>query len=161
MMQHSQIYNMIWSLFETNEICQEPESGQINMMLSELNEWQIKQLINEICEAIHNEPNDSINFALLLSFKKSCLDCIIQHWSLDQFQLLVPDLHPMECVYVILNSISISSNEELTFQWFDDDFVKAFSIFEYIVRWINWKVASNGDEAYYETYFATYGRQER
>jgi hypothetical protein len=73
----------------------------------------------------------------------------------------VPDLHPMECVYVILNSLSIVSNEELTFAWFDDDLEKAYSIFEYIVRWINWKVVSNGDEAYYETYFSNYGRQER
>jgi hypothetical protein len=67
----------------------------------------------------------------------------------------------MECIYVILNTLSVSKKEELTFAWFDDDFEKAYSIFEYILRWINWKVISDGDESYYETYFSDYERHER
>lgn len=89
------------------------------------------------------------------------MDGIIQNWTLDQFHILVPLLHPMECIYVILNTLSVSKKEELTFAWFDDDFEKAYSIFEYILRWINWKVISDGDESYYETYFSDYERHER
>jgi hypothetical protein len=57
-MQHSQLYNIIWSLFESNQIYEELESSPINSMLSELNDVQIKQLIQEICQSIENEPKE-------------------------------------------------------------------------------------------------------
>lgn len=73
--------------------------------------------------------------------------------------MLVQTLHPMECIYVILNSTSTDLQPHA---WFDDDLGKAYSIYEYIVRWINWKVTGDsGDELYYETYFIDYDRQER
>ena len=67
---------------------------------------------------------------------------------------------------MIINSISLhhdgNGGADGTKGWFTDDFGKVYSIFEYIVRWINWKIdESSGDEYYYETYFHDYGRLER
>jgi hypothetical protein len=98
-----------------------------------------------------------------LTFKKLIIDCLLKEWSQQDLALLVPKLHPMECVYVLVNSISTSSSEDIQHShWFNDDSGKAYLVFEYIVRWINWKIEDGGaDECYYETYFKDYGRQER
>jgi hypothetical protein len=104
----------------------------------------------------------SINFALLLSFKKLIIDFIIQSWTLEELKITLPFLHPMECVYMLIYSLSLSEEEKQLRCWFDkEQIAKAYEIFEYIVRWINWKVSDNGDAFYYETYFHDYDRNER
>lgn len=105
----------------------------------------------------------SIKFALLLSFKRMFLDCLLKTLTTDKFKDIVPYLHPMECVYLIISSLSLQTHDDMeTSEWFTNDFGQAYNIFVYIVRWMNWKVdESVGDEFYYETYFHDYGKMER
>ena len=66
---------------------------------------------------------------------------------------------------MILNStLVLSSNDTDSISaMFGDNVDKAYTVFQYIVQWMNWKVSdpTHHDERYYEAYFSNYSKYER
>ncbi|KAJ3305040.1 hypothetical protein HDV03_002122 [Kappamyces sp. JEL0829] len=163
-LQQPTIFDLVWDVFERNQQREgfqdlaQSSSSEIGAILQEFDTNQVLQLVQQTSQLIALENKSSIHFALLLSFKRIVIDAILQIYPLASLQSLVPSLHPMECVYMILNSLPADETPQA---WLGN-LGKAYSIFEYIVRWINWKVdGEQGDECYYLTYFHDYSRDER
>lgn len=161
------IFELVWNLFE------ETDKEDFQKTLKDLDFEAIGNLLKITAELIENESHNSIKFALLLSFKKGILDFAISAFPLlkmKPFLVVFYLIYRNSCILwnvfvyccltldMILNTLPTDDDEE---NWLADDLEKAYSIFEYLVKWINWKIVENGDLEYYETYFQDYNSIER
>eukprot|EP00842_Homolaphlyctis_polyrhiza_P002253 jgi/Hompol1/3028/HPOL_003098-RA len=134
-------------------------------LINELDLAQIHSLLAGIHDSLVLEPTASVRFALFLNFKRMVIDQILKIWRLEQLRTCLPALHPMECIYMILNSTFVLSaaDTDAIASMFGDDLTKAYTVFRYIVLWMNWKVhdPSQYDERFYEAYFKEWSKEER
>ncbi|KAK6099443.1 hypothetical protein BDV3_001222 [Batrachochytrium dendrobatidis] len=137
----------------------------LSAIIIELDLAQIHSLLGNIHSGLLAETTGSVRFALLLNFKRMILDAILKIWPLEKLQNCLSILHPMECVYMILNSTFVLSaaDTDAIASLFGNDFIMAYTVFRYILLWINWKIhdPSQHDEWYYEAYFSDFSKDER
>ncbi|KAJ3275722.1 hypothetical protein HDV01_007189 [Terramyces sp. JEL0728] len=134
-MSSQNILSLVWHSVENKDtsLIQQLDIPDIALLLSQL-QAQIKQEKSEI------------QLALLLNFKKLVLDVVTSNYPLSKLSSIVDYLHPMECVYMILNSIMSEDLQEFLIHK-----QQIYTIFGYICRWKQYKVTDFGDELYYET----------
>ncbi|KAL2920061.1 hypothetical protein HK105_200127 [Polyrhizophydium stewartii] len=163
------VVDMVWAVFESgaSQQAQQPHdvSQSIANLVAEMDLASIHALLKSIHRSLASEAASSVRFALLLNFKHMVLDAVLKIWPLEKLQTPLPTLHPMECVYMILNSTFVLSaaDTDAISSLFGDDFQRAYTVFWYILLWINWKVhdPAQHDERYYEAYFSDFSRDER
>ncbi|KAI8905533.1 hypothetical protein EDD86DRAFT_211684, partial [Gorgonomyces haynaldii] len=150
----AQVFDMIWSVVD--------DQHMVNELVSQLDLAQVHALLVRIHDLMLDQKG--VQFALYLNFKKQVISVIVQRFTLQQLSQNLPLLHPMECIYMLLNS-SFCLQEDLdTFEGFFGAYPDtAFTVFLYIVRWINWKIVDVDqiDQRFYEAYFHDYSREER
>ncbi|KAH6561668.1 hypothetical protein BASA62_009663 [Batrachochytrium salamandrivorans] len=160
-------FDMAWAVFD-NGVAQLPQpemERSLTTLIVGLDLAQIHGLLNSIHTSLLNEATSSVRFALLLNFKRMVLDAILTIWPLEKLHGCLSTLHPMECVYMILNSTFVlsSADTDAIASLFGDNFTKAYTVFRYILLWMNWKIydPSHYDERYYEAYFNDFSKEER
>ncbi|KAI8926157.1 hypothetical protein BC831DRAFT_457722 [Entophlyctis helioformis] len=162
------VFDMVWSVFEHGAGQRAQGAGSeadLSRLIVELDLAQVHSLLKGIHRSISSESPSSVRFALLLNFKRTVLDAILKIWPLHKLHDCITILHPMECVYMILNSTFVLSaaDSDAVASLFAGDFERAYTVFRYILLWINWKIhdPADYDVQIYETYFNDYSRDER
>ena len=103
------VFDMVWQTFESG-LSQQVLSFEKKLMhqmdaedsmmkiVSELDIFQIQNLLDALQSALSLELPSSVSFALFLNFKCKILDCLMQIWPLERLSEFLYTLHPMECV---------------------------------------------------------------
>ena len=166
-MDQTALFDIAWTIFEDGH-GQKPYEDMVSSLaglISELSASQIYSLLGRIQQTLEGESPKSVRFALLLHFKRLAIDAVIHQWPLRKLQPCLSTFHPMECVYMLLNStFSLNSDDaEAIADLFAGNTGKAYRVFNYILLWMNWKVFDplKCDDKFYETYFNDYSREER
>ncbi|KAJ3251573.1 hypothetical protein HK103_002252 [Boothiomyces macroporosus] len=144
-MSSQNILSLVWHSVENKD----------TSLISQLEIPEIELLLSQLHSQIKREKSE-IQLALLLNFKKLVLDVVTSNYPLSKLSSIVDYLHPMECVYMILNSLMSEDLQEFLVHK-----QQIYTIFGYICRWKQYKITDEGDELYYETFFNDYSRQER